>query len=299
MFKVKLLTMDQEILLLRQTPGSSGIWGNYRFFINEDIEDYDYLVVYESLPKSEIISCPFENTIFITGEPPSVRKYDPEFLRKFATIITSHRDIQHPHVIHTQQGLPWHFGYLWENNTTVIINKDYDKLKAINNFKKEKLISVIVSNKAFTEGHYKRLEFVRDLLKHFGSAIDIFGRGIRDIADKWEAIAPYKYHIVLENSSFPDYWTEKLADAFLCGSYPFYYGCLNIADYFSPDSYTPIDIYDSEKSISIIEKTIVNQQYEKSIDKITNQRNLVLNKYNLFPMIVNICNRLQTCQEFQ
>jgi len=97
---------------------------------------------------------------------------------------------------------------------------------------KSKLMSVITSSKDFTEGHQKRLNFVRRLKDYFGEDIDVFGRGIREVDDKWDAISPYKYHIALENSVYPHYWTEKLGDVYLSGAYPIYYGCLNLEDYF-------------------------------------------------------------------
>ena len=39
---------------------------------------------------------------------------------------------------------------------------------------------------------------------------------LNDIPDKWDAIAPYKYHIVFDNLlSNRTHWSEKLADSFL------------------------------------------------------------------------------------
>lgn len=290
MFRIKLSTNFPEWSLLRQTPGSKGIWDNCQFFVDLDIEECDYWVVYSGLLKPEKTICPPENTFFITGEPPTFKKYDSKFLNQFATIVTCHQDIKHPNVVHTQQGYPWHVGRYIKNGINISFSKDYDELKTIKNFSKDRLLSVISSNKDFTEGHKKRVEFVRKLAEHFSPKIDIFGRGIRDIEDKWDAISRYTYHIAIENSSFNDYWTEKLSDAFLGGAYPFYYGCPNLSDYFPPGSYTSIDINDFKKSVSIIEDAIENQQYEKSIEEITKARHLVLDKYNLFAMISDLCN---------
>ena len=291
MTKVKLTTSFPEWPLLRQTSGERGIWGDCQFFVNEDIEECDWWVVYENLLKPEKTLCSPENTIFITGDPPNVRKYDQRFLRQFAKVITCDRDINHPGVIQTQQALPWHIGKHYKNKKIVFFSRNYDELKKVRNFEKDRLISVISSNKNFTKGHKERVAFFNRLKEYWGPKIDMFGKGIRDIEDKWDGIARYKYHVVLENSTLRDYWTEKLSDAFLCGAYPFYYGCPNIYDYFPKDSLTLIDINDFEKSISIIEKTIENQQYERSIAEISHARDLVLDKYNLFPMICELCNK--------
>ena len=98
--------------------------------------------------------------------------------------------------------------------------------------------------------------------KEFGDEVDVFGRGLKDFEDKWEVIAPYKYHIAIENSSTEDYWTEKLADCFLAGSYPFYYGCPNLDDYFPQKTYTSIDINNVEETIAIIKQKIEEKQFE-------------------------------------
>jgi predicted PilT family ATPase len=163
--------------------------------------------------------------------------------------------------------------------------KTYDELKSISTLNKDKLISIIVSDKSFTKGHRSRVKFVKKLKKELGEDIDIFGKGYNEIVDKWEAIAPYKYTIVIENSSYNNYWTEKLADAFLGQSYPVYYGCKNIYDYFPEDSLSLIDIRKSDKAIKKIREIIDNNLYEKSLDNIKKSKDLILDKYQLFPMI--------------
>jgi len=119
---------------------------------------------------------------------------------------------------------------------------------------KKNFCRIIYSDKKLTEGHVKRHEFVASLKAHFGDELDIFGRGFRYVSDKWDAIADYKYHIVIENSRFPHYWTEKLADAFLGWSLPIYYGCPNITDYFDPNSFVSIDIESPKLSILKIDR---------------------------------------------
>ncbi len=272
MIRIK-LTAPQGIW--RQTPGRRGVWGNCQFF--RDTDECDYWVVLDSfLAHRENTRCPKGNMILLTGEPPGVRTYDRNFLQQFATVVTCHRNLSHPHVINTQL-LPW------------LVNKDYDQLKEINRFEKTREISLICSTKAFTKGHRKRLKFLQAVNENFKSNIDIYGRGIRPIEDKWDAIARYKYHIVLENGSYPDYWTEKLSDAFLGGAYPFYYGCPNLSDYFPVQSYTQINIDDIALSIKIIKDVVANNEYAKSVNNLMLARKLILDKYNLFAVIAEMC----------
>ncbi len=295
MLTVKISNTHPQWPLERQTPGAKAVWGDCRFFINEDVPECDYWVVFDGLLRTQSTVCPPENTVLIAGEPPSVKTYNAQFLKQFATVIGCDRNIEHPNMIFSQQSMPWHVGRSVRGNDTLSFSKDYDELSRITSFEKDKLVSVISSDKTFTPGHARRLAFTRSLGERLGSTIDIFGRGVRDIEDKWDAISSYKYHVVLENSCYPDYWTEKLADAYLGGAYPFYYGCSNLADYFPATAFTKIDINDLDETVNIIEASIAANRYERSLSEIHRARDMVLNTYNLFPMICNhISSRAQS-----
>jgi hypothetical protein len=116
---------------------------------------------------------------------------------------------------------------------------------------------------------------------------------MNQIPDKWDAIAPYKYHIVIENSAEENYWTEKLADAYLAESYPIYYGDPHINDYFKNDALSKIDIKNPSIAISVIEKVINNNYYEKFKDEIIKSKDRILNQYQIFPELCEIINRLE------
>lgn len=277
-------------LLLRQTPGGKGIWDNVMFFVNDDsIKSCDYWIVYYGLLKKEVAFCPKENVILITGEPPSIQKYNEQYLTQFNKVITCHKDMEHENKIIWQQALAWFIGtreikYRCKGYT---IDYDYLRNKKINPEYKNKICSVISSNKVDIQGQKDRIRFVELLKTHFGDKIDFFGRGFNDFEDKWDAIAPYKYHIVIENSSFDDYWSEKLADAFLGEAYPIYHGANNIYSYFDKDSLTKIDIYNSGQAIKIIEEVINGNYYDKYKHKIIESKNKILDEYNLFPTIIS------------
>lgn len=279
--------------LLRQTPGSRGVWGNCEFFVNKEVQECDYWVVYEGLKAVESTHCPPQNTILITGEPPTIKRYPPGFLAQFGTVITCHTDMNHPHIIHNQQSQPWHAGIIRMLEGENIVKLDYDYFRSLKESPKNKLISVICSSKSMTKGHRQRVRFVEKLRRRFGQNIDVFGNGFDPIPDKWDAIYPYKYHIVLENCSISDYWTEKLADAFLGLTYPIYYGCTNLSGYFPDKSFTPIDITKPDQAISIIEGLIEDEIYERSIKYIMEANSLILNRYNLFPMLAQLCNEIK------
>lgn len=292
MIKVKLTLPHWPIE--RQTPKHLGIWGDCHFIINKEVEKCDYWVVYENLIQPEKTICPKENTILVTAEPPTLGKYKTLFVKQFATVITCHRDIKHKNPVFCQQGLPWHIGRRQRNHVNLSWSKDYDELISIAPIHKDKEISVISSGKDGSPGHRQRLEFIRILKNHFGEKIDIFGRDINEIEDKWDALAGYKYHIALENCSVEDYWSEKLSDAYLARCYPIYWGCPNIEKYFHPSSLTPIDITQPDRAIHLIEEALRNNRFEQAQAYIEKARNDVLNKYNVFPMIGDIIHRSQT-----
>ena len=288
MIRVKLSTNFPEWPLVRQTPARAGIWGECKFFINEEIDECDFWVVYDDVVRPETTRCPPSNTLLITGEPPSVKCYHPSYTAQFACVLTCQREIHHPNVITRQQALPWMIGCRYQQETKqwdTSYDKDYDELAKLQTIPKTKRLSVLSSDKAFTPGHARRLAFVEALQAHFGDEIDVFGRGIRDVEDKWDAIAPYKYHIVIENGQFPDYFTEKLTDAIFADAYPLYAGCPNIGDYFPKDALTVVDITDPAAGIQAICAAMEANRYESSREARHVAKKLLLNEYNLFPTL--------------
>ena len=81
-------------------------------------------------------------------------------------------------------------------------------------------------------------------------------------------------------------WTEKLADCFLSWTMPIYYGCSNLTKYFPPKSFIQIDINSPESTIQKLKTKLTQEFWESSLDSIREARELVLNKYQLFPFLV-------------
>ena len=100
--------------------------------------------------------------------------------------------------------------------------------KAFQIFPKSKLVSAISSTKAFLPGHRKRLEFISSVR----DKVDLYGRGIKEIPSKLDALQDYMFSIAIENAFDYTYFTEKITDCFLTGTVPIYHGCFNIGDYF-------------------------------------------------------------------
>ena len=288
MYKVKLSIAKDNEGCNRQTPSGLAEWGNYQFYINQEIKNPDFWAVYsKGERKTETCEIALLNTLFVTGEPESVYHYSKGFIKQFGKVISCQESLMHTDLTSYQPAQPWHIGKVANEKGEISFSKNYDDFKKEEPPVKSKLISVISSNKAFTKGHQERIDFVYKLKEHFGDQIDLFGRGFNDFDDKWDVIAPYKYHVVIENSSYPDYWTEKLADCYLGNSYPIYYGCTNLDKYFDKDAYSIIDINNFESSVKIIENILEKEYYEQRVAPIQNAKDMVLDKYNLFALLAS------------
>lgn len=287
----------------RQTAGHQMISrdGRYRFFIGDSIQEPDFWVVQgKGVRQGETCRVAPENTILLTTEPRSVLVYPDRYLKQFGMVCTCQEQTRHPNVQLGPAILPWFIGYdeRREDDEDFKATIDYDLLKS-STPQKSKLLSVITSNKAFTQGHIDRLQFVDQLKRHFGDQVDIFGRGFNRFGDKWEVLAPYKYHIVIENSTQRYYWSEKLGDCFLAETFPFYYGCQNLGDYFPEGSYLPIDIRKPQEAIRRIEEAIRADRYAQSRTLLAESKELCLDRYNMFEYIAMLCDKLDASRPKQ
>jgi hypothetical protein len=279
--------------IARQSPHGLARWGDYVFAINDDVDECDAWVVLEDLPRVESRRCPVGRTIFMGTEPPIHGRYDERFLSQFATVVTCGGHASgHPRHIHSFPPQPWFFGIDEDpsRSCTLLPGFSYWTLEQIAALepKKSKLLSVVCSNKTHTAGHRRRYEFTRALKTHFGDALDWFGTGTNPIVDKAQALVDYKYHIAVENSAFPHYWTEKLADTYLGWALPIYWGCPNLNAYFPADSLAHVDPDDPAGAIQIIEKLIARSAWESSLEAIREARRRVIEEYNVFPLIVRL-----------
>jgi hypothetical protein len=276
---------------LRYTPQRKGWWEDYYFDTRGYLDEYDYWIVLGDIDSRESAVCCADRVFLVIFEPPEMRKYTREFLDQFSMVFTWRDDIAHNNVIITPPPVPCmvSYHYIETGDTSKIhsLLKDYDQLKALESISKQKTISTVCSNKAMTPVQKKRIA----LTDYLGGAlseydIDVYGQGRNYILDKWDALYPYKYHIAVENSVHPNYWTEKISDAFLGYSYPFYYGCPNLEEFFPPGSFSYIDLDDPEKTLWIIKRAIRDDYYRKYLGRLREARNLVLDTYNIFPYLI-------------
>ena len=202
--RVKFIYRGRSVWL-RQFPDQNPVWGNCRFLLNREERNYDWLVVFDDLPplpgqkkhsSVEELACLPEHTLLITREPSSVTAYGTPFLNQFEYVLTGQENwaIRHPGKIRSQPALNWFYGLGSDHML------DYNQMVANPpEEKKEEVISTVCSAKTQKHTlHGQRVKFVEYLQKQLPE-LQRFGKGIREIDDKAEALDPFRYHIAIEN----------------------------------------------------------------------------------------------------
>lgn len=155
---------------------------------------------------------PFSNNIALILEPHCLRP-DPyhdaiEFENFFGTILTHDR-----RYINRSRWKYYAYGGSWiDFEKWGMQEKDMD-------------VSIIASFKDTTEGHKLRHEAIQKYAKFLGG---IFGRAYQDVESKVQALARFRYSIVVESCRQSSYFTEKLIDCLSVGTVPIYWGAPDI-----------------------------------------------------------------------
>ena len=279
---IKILTKNEQFSVepYEFRPG-------YVFVQNPSCDKYDWLVVFDEPPQhdcgtyrdgTEVLACPKERTILVTWEPVSIKNYCTAYTRQFGHLLTNRppKAENHPHY-HLGKGyFPWYTG------------RTYDEEKAFKAPPKTKVISAIASSKAMRwTQHHNRIRLLTKLVDEVPGAV-WYGHGVREFDRKCDAMDEYKYHVVFENHIGPHYWTEKLADAYLCECLPFYSGAPDIAEDFPSDSFIPIPCDDPDEAIRIIKAAIASDEWSKRIGAIREARARLLGEYNFWAQIIKL-----------
>lgn len=168
------------------------------------------------------------------------------------------------------------------------VGKSYDELFQTETPEKTKTISAIASTKTLIDGHRRREEFVTFVSAEVPE-LDVFGQGReRELSDKWDGLAPYRYSIAIENTSSDDYWTEKIADCFLSYTVPLYFGAPNITEYFPEGSLIWLPMDDRERALRVIHDTLRSDDWVARLPALTEARRLVLERYSLGAQITRL-----------
>ncbi len=283
LIKAHLFSPSQPESFFCHSPGSNPTLNGVIFSVGLEIPEYiDVLIVVGRGSFSIPTNLPSERTVFCETEPDEVNPRNTRFLNQFGIVVTSSE-----HVLKTEKWQQNNFnGWFVGKDFSahgIQYEKNHDWFANLKPSNKMDKISIVTSNKNRKKRPYyaKRLQFIKELQNLIPEHLELYGRGFRSVGDKIEALLPYKYHLALENCTGRFSWTEKVADPFLCWSYPFYFGCTNLEVDIPPDSFEYVDLQDSKGSAEKMVNAIQNQLWEKSLPAIEEARNLMLKEFNI------------------
>lgn len=256
-------------------------WDGVEFVCDPNCREYDWLVVYDEMPRKHVVeplACPAAHTILVTQEPESIKIYPSCYTHQFNYVLTTHAPavLRHPGY-HRAAG-----AIVWLNNRSPLENR------ACHEYVKTRQLSAIFSTKRHTHTlHAKRMEFIEYIEKRLPE-LERFGRGIRPIAEKYDALDSYRYHIAIENHCQAYHWTEKLADPILSLSLPFYAGDPRITKILPPESIIPVPLEDPPSAYEIMRRAMDSHEYEKRLPALREARRLLCERYNLWNQILEV-----------
>ena len=273
--------------------GEGSMFGGDYFFTGEKGSWYgsDWMIVCDSSYSCFYTDIPRERRILFFGEPPEIRNYSKYmyYLEQFGTIVSMSEIPDYTgRVIISNPKLGWTAGISGAMNSfTKAMNYPVPE--------KTKIMSSVSSLKHSTEYHRKRIKFIREIQREFAGEIDCFGREYNPVNDKLDAIAPYKYHIAIENSRHRNYWTEKLTDAWAGWSLPIYFGDPSILEQV-PDKrgIEVIDIDDVTSSLAKIREIIDDDIYSSRLDAIRTCREWALRASNRYISACEIISKTES-----
>jgi hypothetical protein len=280
-------------LFVRQAPGRKMRLGNCEFHVNRPVERCDWWVVCHasSLARAEETICDPAHVVLFSMEPYEFEPpgFYPQFARVFACDPAfAHAGRTSRNIISWWAGINVTFDH--GHRFSPRINHDHDSLARLEPGVKQDRVSIITSNNKHFPGHLQRLKFIDQLLgSRIAQHLDFFGGGHNPVPDKLDALLPYKYHLALENRVLRNYWTEKLGDPLLGFALPFYHGCPNITDFFPPDALVPINLERPGEVVDAIEAALAEDAYARRQEPIRRARNLILNEYNVFQQMAELC----------
>ena len=90
--------------------------------------------------------------------------------------------------------------------------------------------------------------------------------------------------MAFDNGQYNNYFGTQFTDAILSWTVPIYWGSPNIAEFFPEGSYISFDASNPDEVHRIV-STLKRDDYEKRIPALKEARQLILNKYNIWPTV--------------
>ena len=243
-----------------------------------------WLVVFDEAPVGFSTTVPRERRILFVTEPPEIKKYPRSYLGQFGTVVSPYdlRGVERRSMVISNPCLSWHYGVERSSGKNISKFSSLNELRTFPMPEKTGLISVVCSTKAATSAQRARLALVSMLKERLGDALHVYGREFNPVDDKMSAIAPYKYHVVLENNYLDNFWTEKLSDAWLGWALPLFLGAPNLGAVCPAPGFLPLPLGDLEACAQSILSAIKSHLWEARQAELVLCRNWMLETTNVF-----------------
>lgn len=190
---------------------------------------------------------------------PEVYSYIDKNAHKFKYVFTT--DEKHLTILPNAKKIVW--GGMWIKE---LDNKAYEK--------KNKLISMLASDKQVSDMHKQRYKIAHSLK----DKIDCYGSFNGNHDEKETALRDYMFSITVECALDKNWFSEKIIDCFATMTIPIWYGCENIGDYFNLDG---IIIFNNKSNLDDILSKCTKEYYLDHLEAIIDNYNRAL-KYQCF-----------------
>lgn len=201
----------------------------------------------------DVFRYPRSQRIAVLTESPIDRCYGhvSELERRFPLIFTHQRSL----LARGARFRPLMFGTNWlavrdEAATAAVLDEHPPK---------SLLVSFMGSLEHSDVGAYRFRREIAEFVLGRGD-VSCFGRGIRPIQGKREALEAYCFSIAMENATSDDYFSEKLVDCLLMETVPIYYGWPSIGDHLDPRGYFT---FQNARELGAILDQLTPELYEK------------------------------------
>lgn len=279
--------------LKKMTPNCSGKWGN--IIAVENPAEADYSLIFDGYdggyPKTRAI---------YFGQHPYIPNYSPSF-RTFEDKDTC--------VARISLDKYFNAGEWWIKHT-------YDELMSLESPKKTKDLACIMTYQTHNPMYAQRVKFMQTLVSKY-TKFDLYGRpeerfrndiilpkvfrgslgfnkpeGIlgEHLIGK-EIIQNYRYSLEFDVGPTKNYISERFYDALLLWTMPIYFGSNNVHTIIPKEAFHYVNIHDLSQVDKVIE-IINSDSREKNMDAIREARNLLLNRYQMFPFAWEVINNL-------
>jgi hypothetical protein len=243
-----------------------------KYYLTND-DDFTHAIIINTsmpnlnIPKENVLGLAFEPILFL-GLTPTFIEYAKKHIGRY--FIGDSNGLPKPFVEH--------FAYMWHSRPPIEITF------------KNKLMSIIVSEKKFAPGHIYRHQLVEKIIE-LNLPIDIYGRGSNQykynrIMGEFNDAEPYEnysFSICIENTVCNHYFSEKIITPLMFNCMPIYLGCKNIEKYLGNIIILGGDV---QKDITVIMEILENPNiyYRKTYtNKNIKAVNLIENLPILFP----------------